>query len=424
MEDTPMGKTSISIQGRQFLINGVPVYSEIPGSDPRVHGLLFNQRMIQGVYDDPPQRSLYNQLALPVFDPDANTDGLVAALPEWYRWGLRAVTVCFQGGWPVGMCDVEGIDNNPFGQDGLRLDPAYADRMDRIIRAADEIGMVVIVNILYWAQARKLRDARAVMNAVRTACRFLRAQGYTNVMIDVANEYDIFGNDRHPLLQTDEGITALIQLAQAESGMPVGSSGTGGKLEKEPALASDFVIIHGNDLTRGKLYDMLLRQVEIAPDKPVLCNEDSPCCTRVDVCTELGVSWGYYNNYTKQIPPCFWGVTPGEDLFFARRMARTIGLPVEPLPKREQFVLQGLNPEDAFSGGLHTMRVACEFPEQVDRVTFFRDGKKLYTSYDEPFMCYTESTWLGTPFKVKAGEVYRAEILLAGGDVITLEQQI
>ena len=419
-----MGKTVISVRGRQFLINGQPVYADIPNSNPQVHGLLFNQRMIQGVFDDPPQRGRYGQLALAKFDPDENTDGLIRALPEWYRWGLRAVTVCFQGGWPVGMCDVESIDNNPFGEDGLKLDFAYADRMDRIIRAADQIGMAVIVNILYWAQARKLRDGRAVRNAVRTACRFLHGQGYTNVMIDVVNEYDIYGNDRHPIMQTDEGISSLIELAKAESGMPVGSSGTGGRIEKEPALASDFVIIHGNDLTRGKLYDMLLKQIEIAPDKPVLCNEDSPCCTRVDVCTELGVSWGYYNNYTKQIPPCFWGVTPGEDLFFARRMARTIGIPVEPLPEKDQFVLQGLNPEDAFSGGLHTMRVACEYPEKVDRVTFFRNGEKLYTSYDEPFMCFTESTWLGTPFRVNSGEKYRAEILLTDGTVLTLEQDI
>lgn len=419
-----MGQTRISINGRKFLINDIPVYADIPGSNPKVHGLLFNQRMIQGVFDDPSQRNLYNQLALRAFDPEKNTDGLIRALPEWYRWGLRAVTVCFQGGWPVGMGDVESIDNNPFRTDGMTLDPAYADRMDRVIRAADEIGMAVIVNILYWAQARKLKDARAVMNAVRTACRFLKEQKYTNVLIDVANEYDIFGNDRHPILQTDEGITALIQIAQAESGMPVGSSGTGGKIEKEPALASDFVIIHGNDLTRGKLYDMLLKQIEIAPDKPVLCNEDSPCCTRVDVCTELGVSWGYYNNYTKQIPPCFWGVTRGEDEFFARRMARTIGMPVDPLPEEEQFVLQGLLPEDAFSGGLHTMRVACEFPEKVDRVTFYRNDTKIYTSYDEPFMCFTESTWLGTPFKVIKGEVYRAEILLTDGTIKTLEQKI
>lgn len=419
-----MGKTVISIAGKQFLVNGKLVYSEIPGSNPQAHGLLFNQRMIQGVYDDEGHRDLYNQLAMEKFDPEANTDGLIKALPEWYAYGLRAITVCFQGGWPVGMREVEEINNNPFGEDGLALDPAYANRMDRIIRAADEIGMVVIVNILYWAQARKLRDGRAVQNAVRTACRFLREHGYTNVLIDVANEYDIYGNDRHPILQTDEGITSLIELARAESGMLVGASGTGGKLEKEPALASDFVLVHGNDLSRGEYYDFLLKQIAIAPDKPIVCNEDSPNCTRVDVALELGTSWGYYNNYTKQIPPCFWGVTEGEDLFFARRMARAIGIPVEPLPLDKQYVLQGLNPEDGFSGGQHTIRVACEYPEKVDNVTFYKNDSKIYKSYDEPFLCYTETTWLGTPVKITAGETYRAEILLTDGTIIVREQTV
>lgn len=417
-------KTKVTISGRRFLINGHPVYSEIAGSNPRVHGLLFNQRMIQGVYDDAGHRAMYNQLALNPFDPEANTDGLIAALPEWYSYGLRAITVGLQGGWPVGMCDVEEINHNPFGSDGDQLDPAYFGRLDRIIEAADNIGMVVIVNILYWAQARKMKGASAIMKAVRNTCRYLKEKGYTNVMIDVANEYDISMNKNHPIIQTDEGITALIQLAKAESGMPVGSSGCGGTLEKEPALASDFVIIHGNELSRGKLYDLCIHQQEMVPDKPVLCNEDSPCCTRVDVCVEAGASWGYYNNYTKQIPPCFWGVTPGEDLFFARRMARAIGIPVEPLSEADQYVLQGLNPEDAFSGGLHTMRVASEYPELVDSVTFYKNGEKIYKSYDEPFMCYTESTWLGTPFKVEPGEVYRAEIKLADGRVLVRQQTI
>ena len=183
-----MGKTRISISGEQFLINGTPVYADIPGSNPAVHGLLFNQRMIQGIYDDEGHRHLYSQMALDTFDPDANTNGLIAALPEWYAYGLRAITVGLQGGWPVGMCDVEEIRHNPFGENGDQLDPAYMERMARIIEAADETGMVVIVNILYWAQARRLKGAGAIMNAVRNTCRWLKERGYTNVMIDVANE--------------------------------------------------------------------------------------------------------------------------------------------------------------------------------------------------------------------------------------------
>ncbi len=414
-----MGRTVIGICKDRFTINGSLTYQDIPGSNPRSHGLLWNQRLIQGIFDDAGHRELYNQMALDHFDPEVNTDALIASLPEWYSYGMRAFTVGFQGGWPVGMTEVEDIDNNPFGSEGLALDEAYAARMDRVITAADRLGMVVIVNILYWAQAKKMKSGRAIRNAVTVAARFLKEKGYTNILIDVANEYDINLNKDHAIIQTAEGIASLIDLARKESGgMLTASSGGGGTADRQVADASDFLLVHGNGLTRGQYYDFLRRAKQLAKGKPVLCNEDSPCCTRVDVALETGTSWGYYNNYTKQIPPCFFGVTKGEDLFFARRMARAVGIPVVELPREEQFVLQGLRPEEAFGGGLHTLRLAAEYPEQVDRVEFFKNDTKFYVSYDEPFFVNCETTWLGTPFSVEKGECYSADVFLTSGEVV------
>ncbi len=420
-----MGRTVVGICKDRFTINGLLTYQDIPGSNPDSHGLLWNQRLIQGIFDDAGHRALYNQLALDRFDPDANTDALIAALPEWYDYGMRAFTVGFQGGWPVGMTEVEDIDNNPFGPEGLVLDEAYASRMDRVITAADKLGMVMIVNILYWAQAKKMKSGRAVRSAVSVAARFLKEKGYTNVLIDVANEYDISLNKAHAIIQTAEGIASLIDLARTESGgMLTASSGGGGTVDSQVADAGDFVLVHGNGLTRGQYYDFLKRAIRLAKGKPVLCNEDSPCCTRVDVALMTGTSWGYYNNYTKQIPPCFFGVTPGEDLFFARRMARAVGIPVKELLREEQFVLQGLRPEEAFGGGLRALRLAAEYPEQVDRVEFYRNGAKFYVSYDEPFFVDCKATWLGTPFSVAKGERYSADIYLTGGEVVRKEYTI
>lgn len=414
-----MGKTVVGIQGDRFTINGKLVYQEIPGSNPAGHGLLWNQRMIQGVFDDPGHRELYDQLALERFDPDANTDGLIAALPEWYGYGLRAVTVGFQGGWPIGMRDVADIENNPFGPDGSTLDEHYASRMHRLIAAADELGMVVIVNILYWAQVKRMKTGRAVRNAVTTAARFLREAGFGNVMIDVANEYDIDYNRAHALVQTAEGIAALIDLSRAESGgMLTASSGGGGIADEQVIDASDFALVHGNGLTRGEYYDFMRRAIRRAKGKPILCNEDSPCISRVDVALETGTSWGYYNNYTKQIPPCFFGVTEGEDLFYARRIARAIGIPTAPLAQEERFVLQGLRARDAFGGGLHVLRLAAEYPEHVERVEFYKNGTKFYVSYDEPFFVYRETTWSATPVSLTSGDCYRADIFLKGGEVL------
>ena len=46
-----MGKTNLSIRGRDFYINGKPVYDEIKSND-NSKGLLMNARFIQGIFDD------------------------------------------------------------------------------------------------------------------------------------------------------------------------------------------------------------------------------------------------------------------------------------------------------------------------------------------------------------------------------------
>ena len=144
----------LSIKKDKFYIDDKLTYSEYMPHSGRYLGMLFNQRLIQGVFDDPGHYDKYVRQGLPEFSPETNTDNLIKALPNWYSCGLRAITVGFQGGWPHSVVPADQINNNPFGADGKELDTKYADRMDRIIKAADKIGMIVIVNFLYWAQSR------------------------------------------------------------------------------------------------------------------------------------------------------------------------------------------------------------------------------------------------------------------------------
>ena len=411
-------KTNLSIKGRQFYINNKPIYSEIAGANPASLGLLWDQRVIQGVFDDKTDRTRFNLFKDKIFDAERNTDNLIAALPDWYAYGMRAVTVGFQGGWPVKCVDVKEIENNPFGADGLNLDEKYAHRMDKIIRAADELGMVVIVSLLYWAQCNRLKDGRSVLHAVRTGAEFLR--GYTNVILEIANEYNIQPFSPHPIVYSPEGMAVLIQTAREYSGgLPVGSSGGGGMADREVIEESDVAIIHGNGLTRGEYYDFINRTKKWAGEKPVLCNEDSPCCTRVDVGLETYTSWGYYNNFTKQIPPADYAVTQGEDLYFARRIARAVGIALEELPLEQQFYLQGLEDWTAFHGK-RVIRLAAEFPESVDYVDFYLDGEKIYRSYDEPFYLHRETTWLAEPVNAddNKDKEWKAVIRLCDGRII------
>lgn len=415
-----MPNTNISIDGERFLINGIPTYADIPGTKVEAHGLLMNARFIQGVFDDASGRERYHRFGRR-FDPDRNTDDLIAALPEWYRYGLRAITVGFQGGWPINTFDVKGIENNPFGLRGTALDPAYAARMDRLIRGADAVGMVVIVNLLYWAQSWRLEDGRAVRAAVESSCAFLKAGGYTNVLLDLANEYNIPPFKRHPIVFEAEGMSALIDLAKKWSGgIPVGSSGGGGLVDAEVCRASDFILIHGNGLTRQKYYRTILKARGYAPGKPVVCNEDSQNVSQLDVAFRTRSSWGYYNSTTKQEPPADWSITAGEDRFFALRLAEGLGLPAELPPFEDQFALQGVERDASFEGK-RWIRLAALRPELVDSVDFYLNGKMVYTCWDEPFAVNWKDTWEYEGVEARSGDRWRAVIRLRGGRELVKE---
>lgn len=101
----------------------------------------------------------------------------------------------------------------------MSFDPAYAERLDKLIRGADTCGLAVIVSYFYGAQTRHLRDGKAVRNAVTTASEFLRAGGYTNVIVEIANELNI-SNWRQGGWQTsadDREWKAVIYLRNGET---------------------------------------------------------------------------------------------------------------------------------------------------------------------------------------------------------------
>ncbi len=413
-----MTHTQLSIAGESFLINGELTYSEIVGSKPAAHGLLMNARFIQGVFDDKADPGRFARWGKGQWDPEQHTDDLIAALPEWYGYGLRAFTVGFQGGGPCFTVNNRTIENNPFGADGTALDPAYASRMDRLIRAADELGMAVIVSYFYGDQTREFRDGRAVRNAVTTASRWLKDGGYTNVIIEVANEHDIPPFRQHPLLFEPQGVAMLNDLARAESGgLPVGCSGRGGSVFREIAEASDVILIHGNGCSRQRLYNMIREIRGWALNRPIVCNEDSQAIGQMEVTFKTRTSWGYYNNMTKQEPPADWSVLPGEDTFFAHRMAKGIGIEVPELPREEQYHLHGLEP-NLCDNGERWIRLASLYPETINYVDYYRNGEYYYTAYDESFSVHFQSNWRQGGVEANAGDEWRAEIHLRSGDVL------
>jgi hypothetical protein len=378
----------------------------------------MNARFIQGIFDDAANPERFARFGQAEWDPEKNTDDLIAALPKWRDYGLRAFTVGFQGGGPCFTTDNNAIDNNPFGDDGANLDPAYAARMDRLIRAADDLGMAVIVSLFYHAQAKRIQDGRGIRNAVITASRFLRDGGYQNVIIEIANEHEVLDFRYHPIICEEEGMALLLDIARRESGgMPVGCSGGGGTIKRQIAQASDVVLIHGNGLSRQHYYALVQRARAAAPGKPIVCNEDSQAVGQLQVAFRTQSSWGYYNNMTKQEPPADWGVTRGEDRFFAIRMARGLGIRIDIPPFEDQFYLQGLE-SNITLGHQRWIRLASLYPEQIDRVDFYRNGTLIDTCFDEPFSLKWRMNWLQDAVELFPGDEIRAVIHMVDGTAI------
>ena len=413
-----MSKTVLSISEDKFLINNKLVYSEIVGSNTNAHGLLMNARFIQGVFDDKNNRERFNRFGVTQFDPEKNTSDLIEALPEWYQYGLRAFTVGFQGGGPCCTISNDTINNNPYSEDGTSIDVEYLERMKRLIRAADEIGMIVIVSFFYGAQTRFLNDDKAVMNAVKLTSNWLNDCQFTNVIIEIANEHDVYEFKIHPILYSEEGIVDLIRIAQRESGgMPVGCSGTGGYFSEKIANASDIIIIHGNGQSRQQYYNLIKKAKGLNSKKPILCNEDSQAISQLEVSFKAGVSWGYYNNMTKQEPPTNWKIQKGEDLFFAYRMAKGIGIEVKELKEEDQFYLQGLEPHMTYQNK-RWIRCASLYPEKINYVEFYRDGELIDIAYDDPFMVNHIYNWLQSSVEVKGCERWEAVIYRINNAII------
>ena len=143
------------------------------------------------------------------------------------------------------------------------------------------------------------------------------------------------------------------------------------------ARASDVIIFHGNGQPRQAMANLIANARKWAPGKPILCNEDSQAITNMQVCMDLHASWGYYNALTKQEMATDWHVLPGEDRFYALRMAENLGIAPDMPPFDEQYMLVGISRNECWNGRCWP-RIASLRPETIDHVDFFVDGEWLY----------------------------------------------
>ena len=90
--------TIVSIDAGEFLVNGRPTYAGRSHDGMKVQGLLFNSRMVQGIFDDrnAETRARWRYPDGP-WDAERNTREFIAAMPLWKAKGLLAFTINLQG---------------------------------------------------------------------------------------------------------------------------------------------------------------------------------------------------------------------------------------------------------------------------------------------------------------------------------------
>ncbi len=276
----------------------------------------MNSRMTNAVFDDenPVTRPLFAYPDTGNWDPDRNTDEFIAQLPTYRAHGLLAVTVNLQGGSPTGyyrehlfreIMGTRGINapdnaiwsglpsptsqpwhNSAFNSDGT-LKPEFLDRTDRIVRACDQLGMIVILGYFYFGQDERLDNEAAVCNGVDVATNWLLESGYGNVLIEINNETNI-PRYEHEILQPHR-VAELIDRAKSiqhtrHSGesrnrrLLVGTSYGGNRVpDDEVAGVSDYIMLHGNSVTEPSRIAEMVRETRSLPSyspKPILFTED------------------------------------------------------------------------------------------------------------------------------------------------------
>src|SRR5579872_6579041 len=164
---------------------------------PEAAGRLMNLRIAQALFDD-------EWLTEIPFNREVNTDRVIAALETYREHGVLAINVSLQGGNPGYSVEVHEIQRSytarlgrsqgalvsAFQPDGS-LKAAWMGRLLRLQRALDERGMFLVLMYFYEGQNGVLRDSEAIQRAVVNATDWLVRNKCRNVIIEIANEYDL-----------------------------------------------------------------------------------------------------------------------------------------------------------------------------------------------------------------------------------------
>lgn len=337
-------RTVVEIRGDAFYINGRPTYEGRYWEGHKIEGLLFNSRMVQGIFDDSNPETIHNWFYPDTkkWDPDRNTREFIKNMKTWRKCGLLSFTINIQGGSPFGYSKAQPWNNAGYKEDGS-LDPAYMTRLEKILNKADKLGMVPILGLFYFGQDQRLRDENAVVNAVDNVINWLHSKEYRNILIEVNNEsnnaYD------HKILKSENVHVLMERIRKKERNgfrYYVSTSFNGNVIPYPNVVKSaDFLLLHGNGVKNSdRIREMveLSRKVEGYGTMPILFNEDDhfdfdkPDSYMVTA-TKAYASWGYFDYRMEgegfeqgyQSVPVDWGINSERKKAFFYKLKEITG---------------------------------------------------------------------------------------------------
>lgn len=314
--------TRVSIIGEKWYFNGEVIN---PGSP--AEGLLMNVRMVNSVFED---RGGEIDKLTDRFDPDANTDSFISKIPEYISSGVNAFTVSLQGGMP----GFEGAVNSAFNSDGS-IRHEYLQRVEKVIRACDANNAAVILSCFYQRQhshGAALSGRESIFKALENAVEWITEKKFTNVVLEVANEYRHGGyrnwTDGEWLISEAGQVELIMYAKKLNPELLVSTSGMGnGVFHEDICSEADFLLIHFNTTSLDD-YPGKISQLK-KYGKPVVCNEDDKVGGEGAAALALSVlngsGWGYMNLAVNQHFPFQFSGTDDDSVVY--RMFRDMTKP-------------------------------------------------------------------------------------------------
>ena len=230
----------------------------------QARGKLMLVRLAQSLFDD-------ERLEGQAFDPDRNTQHVIDALDFYKQHGILAISAGLQGDNPRYDEQVNGVSGNgpakfgdkkgalvsAFRSDGS-LKPEWLNRLERLLTAANERGMVVCLIYFHPGQDRIFESPNGIAAAAKNITDWLIKKNFRNVVINVADEWDLDGHSWDHARFIPENIDRFVELIRerfnhADYTLPIGASSSG-KMSYPDSLAQvcDVVLLHGNGRTPGE----------------------------------------------------------------------------------------------------------------------------------------------------------------------------